>query len=731
MAKGATQAPDVFLESSTSTSTGEPEGNDYERRLPNWVDFLVLGLYFAFVLAIGLYSSWRTKRGSVSSYFLASRNMHWIPVGASLFASNIGSGHFIGLAGSGAASGIGIGAFELNAIYVLMLLGWIFVPVYMSSGVYTMPEYLRERFGGQRIRIYLSVLALILYVFTKISADLYAGALFIQTALDKGDSTEWLYLSILILLAIAALFTITGGLTAVIWTDFVQTILMLIGAFILMGMSFHAVGGYNALVTDYFHAIPTNTVYTADNLTNCGEPPDYAMDLFRSIVPGESDLPWTGMLFGVTISGIWYWCTDQVIVQRTLSSRNMIHAKAGCVLAAALKFLPMFLLVFPGMAARILFTDRVACVVPEECKAACGSTSGCTNIAYIELVLRLLPTGLCGLMLAVMMAALMSSLTSIFNSASTIFTIDIWTRIRRGATDVELLIVGRAFVLVLVVISVIWIPVIQGSANSQLFVYIQSISSFLSPPICAVYLLAIFWSRTTEPGAFWGLMIGLVIGLIRFIMEYAFVVPPCGSTDPDPRPDWIKILVGNVHYLHFGCILFVIVLVVTVVISYLTEPIPAECLHRLTFWTRESTEVRVSVREWMNKKKDAAAYTNEGAVANEGGEVVSEKVVDGVAVVSDKVVEGAAVVSETRNASVASSVEELPVWRKALNCVCGVETQKVSQAQEEDPEDHLTPEEKASRAAAFLQEKRPWTNVVDGASILVMCIAAFLWGYYA
>ncbi|ROT86016.1 hypothetical protein C7M84_022026 [Penaeus vannamei] len=660
MAKGATQAPDVFLESSTSTSTGEPEGNDYERRLPNWVDFLVLGLYFAFVLAIGLYSSWRTKRGSV---------------GASLFASNIGSGHFIGLAGSGAASGIGIGAFELNAIYVLMLLGWIFVPVYMSSGVYTMPEYLRERFGGQRIRIYLSVLALILYVFTKISADLYAGALFIQTALDKGDSTEWLYLSILILLAIAALFTITGGLTAVIWTDFVQTILMLIGAFILMGMSFSAVGGYNRLVVDYFEAVPTRLTYDANNLT-CpnGLPPSDALHLLRD--PVNSDLPWTGVIFGLSVGSIWYWCTDQVIVQRTLSSRNMIHAKAGCVLAAALKFLPMFLLVFPGMAARILFTDRVACVVPEECKAACGSTSGCTNIAYIELVLRLLPTAI--------------PLTSSFLLSHN-----------------------------------------RGSANSQLFVYIQSISSFLSPPICAVYLLAIFWSRTTEPGAFWGLMIGLVIGLIRFIMEYAFVIPPCGSTDPDPRPDWIKILVGNVHYLHFGCILFVIVLVVTVVISYLTEPIPAECLHRLTFWTRESTEVRVSVREWMNKKKDAAAYTNEGAVANEGGEVVSEKVVDGVAVVSDKVVEGAAVVSETRNASVASSVEELPVWRKALNCVCGVETQKVSQAQEEDPEDHLTPEEKATRAAAFLQEKRPWTNVVDGASILVMCIAAFLWGYYA
>ncbi|XP_042215574.1 solute carrier family 5 member 4-like isoform X3 [Homarus americanus] len=221
-----------------------------------WPDILVLVLYFVFVLAVGLISSWKTKRGSVSGYFLASRKMHWIPVGALLFASNIGSGHFIGLAGSGAASGIGIGAFELNA-------------------------------------------------------DLYAGALFIQQMLNK-NSVEWMYLSILILLAIASIFTITGGLTAVIWTDFVQTILMVVGACILMGMSFHAVGGYENLVQDYFYAIPNRTRYSIDNSTNCGEPPSYAMNLFRSAKPGESDLPWPGMLFGVTISGIWYWCTDQV-----------------------------------------------------------------------------------------------------------------------------------------------------------------------------------------------------------------------------------------------------------------------------------------------------------------------------------------------------------------------------------------------------------------------------------
>ncbi|XP_064103875.1 sodium/glucose cotransporter 4-like isoform X2 [Macrobrachium nipponense] len=658
----------------------------------NWIDFLVLAGYFVFVLAVGLYTSWKAKKGSVSSYFLASRNMHWIPVGASLFASNIGSSHFIGLAGSGAASGIGIGAFELNAIFVLMMLGWIFVPVYMSAGIFTMPEYLRERFGGQRIRIYLSILALILYVFTKISADLYAGALFITTSLNVQDDPEWLYLSILILLAIAAIFTIAGGLTAVIWTDFVQTILMLIGAFIVMATSFGAVGGYEALVENYFNAVPNVTV------KDCGNPPDYAMHFFRSLVPGESDLPWTGMLFGVTISGIWYWCTDQVIVQRALSSKNMIHAKAGCLLAGSIKFLPLFLLVFPGMASRILYTDQVACVAPEECVKYCGAETGCTNIAYILLVLDL-PQGLSGLMLAVMMAALMSSLTSVFNSASTIFTIDIWTRIRRQATEMELLIVGRSFVLVLVVISVIWIPVIQSSPNSQLFVYIQSISSFLSPPVCAVYLLAIFWKRTNEPGAFWGLLIGLVIGLFRFAIEFAYTVPTCGQDKPDPRPEWIRVLVDNVHYLHFGCILLVISLVVTIVVSLLTEPIPDKCLHRLTFWTKGSKEVRVSIREWRNERQPDAD-TNKLHL------------------------------EDTTSVSNRSSVSAAdPAWKRALFTICGVSKSSMEEAA--DPDDELTAEEKAQRAAEFLEEKRPWTNIVDGCAIFLMAAASFLWGFYA
>ncbi|XP_065570557.1 sodium/glucose cotransporter 1-like isoform X2 [Artemia franciscana] len=617
--------------------------------------------------------------------------MHWILVGASLFASNIGSGHFVGVAGSAAAAGIGIGAYELSAIYIAIILGWLFVPVYMASGIVTMPEYIRKRFGGQRIRIYLSVLSLLLYVFTKISADLYAGALFIQLAIGN-TSEESLYLSIIFLLAIAALFTIAGGLSAVIWTDFVQTILMLIGAFILMGISFAEVGGYNKMIEGFFNAFPQNI----SNL-ECARIPDYSMHLLRDPLPGKSDLPWTGVVFGLTISSIWYWCSDQVIVQRCLASKNMTHAKGGCILAGYLKVLPLFLMVFPGMISRILNADTVACNDPDECYRICQSRYGCTNTAYPELVIKYMPVGLRGMMLAVMLAALMSSLTSVFNSSSTIFTIDIWTRIRKAASDIELLIVGRVFTLVLVTVSILWIPIIQSSKESQLFNYIQSVTSYLAPPVCAIYILAVFTNRINEKGAFWSLMIGLATGIIRFGLEFGYVIPPCGSVEPDTRPEVIMRIVGDIHFLHFGCILFLITGFFAVIISALTEPLDPAYLHRLTWWTRYSRKVRLDLRDEIEEQAELAKRRE----------------------------------LKRQNESETNLVEKkLPTWRRALNFVCGVETQKVTTVIENDRV-KLSPQEEAKEAADFLKEDHFWGRFVNINAIIIMGCASFLWGFYA
>jgi SSS family transporter len=562
----------------------------------------------------------------------------------------------------------------------LIVLGWFFVPVYVAAGVFTMPEYLRKRFGGQRIRIYLSVLALILYVFTKISADLYSGAIFLTQAMPELN----LYVAIIILLAVAALFTIGGGLTAVIWTDFIQTIIMVVGAFVLMVMGFIEVGGYEQLRYKYLTSYPNTTLEhlgKTDNYsyTQCGIPTEHAYNLIRPA--DDSNLPWPGVFFGLLVSSVWYWCSDQVIVQRALAAKNLTHAKAGCLLAAYLKFLPLWLIVFPGMIARVLYTDRIACADPAVCQKVCRQDS-CTNIAFPTLVLELMPAGLRGLMLSVMMSALISSLTSIFNSSSTIFTMDIWRRIRKNATEVELMIVGRLCVIILVAVGIVWIPVVQSV--TELFHYIQAITSFLAPPICAVYVLAIFWKRTNEKGAFWGLMIGLLIGLIRFVWEYSYKNYPCGEEHMSAKPD----IVSKVHYLHFGVILFAIVVAVTVTISLLTAPIADIHLERLTYWNRYSTRQRIDISEVEEKDPPAP----------EPVEVPKPYQDD---------------------------YDTLPWYKKACQWICGIE--KMSQ------ENPMTDEEKKAieEKQTSIHESKFGRWVLNINAIFLMTLAAFVWGFFA
>ncbi|XP_062840860.1 sodium/myo-inositol cotransporter 2 isoform X2 [Trichomycterus rosablanca] len=495
--------------------------------------------------------------------------MTWWPVGASLFASNVGSGHFIGLAGSGAAAGIGPTAYEWNGMLVVLLLGWLFLPIYIASGVTTMPEYLQKRFGGKRIQIFIAVLYLFIYIFTKISVDMYAGAVFIQQALGWN-----IYLAVILLLVITAVYTVAGGLAAVIYTDAAQTVVMLAGALTLMGFSFAEVGGWQAIFNEYPNAIPSVRVPN----TTCGIPREDAFHIFRD--PVTSDLPWPGVLLGMSIPSIWYWCSDQVIVQRSLAAKNLLHAKGGSLLASYLKVLPFFMMVLPGMISRILFPDEVGCADPEVCEQVCGNTVGCSDIAYAKLVMELLPSGLRGLMMAVMLAALMSSLTSIFNSSSTLFTMDLWRHFRHAASEWELMIVGRVFVLVLVVVSVLWIPLVQASQGGQLFIYIQSISMYLQPPVTIVFMAGCFWRRANEKGAFWGLVLGLLIGLVRMILDFVFPVPQCYETDSRP------VIVKYVHYLYFSIILSLITLAVVVCVSLATEKPTEEQISRLTWFTR-------------------------------------------------------------------------------------------------------------------------------------------------
>ncbi|XP_039998083.1 solute carrier family 5 member 3a [Xiphias gladius] len=542
-------------------------------------DIIVVAVYFILVLAIGFLAMWKANRSTVSGYFLAGRSMNWVAVGASLFVSNIGSEHFIGLAGSGAASGFSVAAWEFNALLLLQLLGWMFIPVYIHSGVYTMPEYLSKRYGGRRLKVYFAALSLILYIFTKLSVDLYAGALFIQ------ESLGWnLYLSIILLIAMTALLTVTGGLVAVIYTDTIQAFVMIAGALCLTGISLFKVGGLEGVRIKYMQATPNITaiLLSSPNLTyseSCHHhlnPKPDALKILRG--PRDPDLPWPGFLLGQTPASIWYWCADQVIIQRVLAAKNIAHAKGSTIMAGFLKILPMFIIVIPGMISRIFFADELACITPEHCMDVCGSAAGCSNVAYPRLVMSVMPVGLRGLMMAVMIAALMSDLDSIFNSASTIFTLDIYKMLRKQVSSRELVIVGRLFVIFMVIISIAWVPVIIKMQGGQIFYYIQEVSDYLTPPIAALFLLGVLWHRCNETGAFWGGMVGFALGALRLVLAFVYREPHCDQ--PDERPSFIK----DVHFMYVAAILFWVSTLVTVVVSLCTPPPGKEQIKTTTLW---------------------------------------------------------------------------------------------------------------------------------------------------
>ncbi|NXP87221.1 SC5A9 protein, partial [Passerina amoena] len=653
--------------SQQATATTELPGLPGDRAAAAFsvADIVVVVLYFVFILAVGIWSSVRASRGTVGGYFLAGRSMSWWPIGASLMSTDVGSGSFIGLAGTAAAGGIAVGGFEWHAIWPLLALGWIFVPVYIAAGVVTLPEYLKKRFGGQRLQIYTSVLSLLIYIFTRISTDIFAGALFIQTALGWN-----LYLSTVVLLAVTALYTIAGGLTAVIYTDALQTLIMVLGALVLMFIGFEKVGWYEGLKEKYSTAIPKITVPNTD----CHLPRADAFHLFRDPITG--DLPWPGLVLGLTVVALWCWCTDQVMVQRSLSAKNLSHAKGGSVFAGYLKLFPVFFLVMPGMISRALFPDEVACVDPEVCKRICGAAVGCSNIAYPKLVIELMPDGLRGLMIAVMMAALMSSLTSVFNSSSTLFVLDIWQRLRRQASEQELMIVGRVFTLILVVISILWIPMVQSANSGKLFDYIQSIGSYLSPPIAALFVLAIFCKRVNEPGAFWGLVAGFVVGVVRMILEFSYSAPSCG--EEDRRPAVLK----DVHYLYFAFILFVLTSIAIVLVSLCTPPIPEEKVSLKP----HSRLANAPPKTWEKGRKSASRFQQPGF-------------------------------------GLFLAAAKRPWWKLVYMWFCGLPT---------NPTPTLSPEERAAleHRLTSIEEKPQWRIVCDISAILLMATNIFLWAYF-
>ena len=500
----------------------------------NTIDILVLASYFLVIFGIGYWAARREKNES-ADYFLASREVGWLAVGASLFASNIGSEHLIGLAGTGAASGLAVGHFEWLACLILLLLGWLFVPFYLRSGVYTMPEFLERRYN-EASRWYLTTISVIGYVLTKISVSLFAGGLIIQqlTGLSVWSSAA-------IIVIATGIYTIAGGLRAVIYTELLQTFVLILGSVSLTVVGLVEVGGWSGLTARV--------------------PPDF-FSMWKPI--DHPDFPWTGIVFGAPILGVWYWCTDQYIVQRVLAARNLNEARGGTIFAGFLKVLPVFIFVLPGVIAAALFPEL---------------SGASTDQAFPAMVTRVLPVGLRGLVMAGLLAALMSSLSSVFNSCSTLITWDFYRKLRPNATEQHLIRVGRLSTGVLVLLGLLWIPLMKY-ISSQLYIYLQSVQAYIAPPIAACFLFGLLIPRLNGTGAIASLLTGFVIGALRLVLELL------NGTNKVGLPDgtlWAWI--AEVNFLHFAVMLFVVCTAVLVGMSMVTEPPSDEKIRGLTLAT--------------------------------------------------------------------------------------------------------------------------------------------------
>lgn len=499
------------------------------------LDWAVIAMYFAVIAAGATWATLRERRSgreTSADYFLAGRNTGWFIIGASLFASNIGSEHLVGLAGTGAASGVAVAQFEILAAFILLLLGWVFAPFYLRSGVFTMPEFLERRYSPAA-RWYLAAISIIGYVLTKISVTIFAGGIVFEALIGIDFWT-----GALIVVIATGLYTILGGLRAVLITDAIQMVVLIGGAIAVSVIGLNAVGGWDVLVT------------TAG--------PEF-MDMWKPAT--DPNFPWTGILLGAPILGVWYWCTDQFIVQRVLAARNLSEARRGTLFAGFLKLLPLFIFVIPGVIAFVLQQQgRLQLGAPDQ--------------ALPVLVATLLPAGLRGLIVAGLLAALMSSLSSVFNSTSTLITWDIYKKLQPAASEQRLVWVGRVSTAVLVGFGLMWIPLMQ-LISGQLYQYIQSVQAYISPPIAAVFLLGLLSARLNARGAMAALLTGFVLGMARLVLEL---------NKASLGDGWL-FAYANINFLHFAALLFALCSIVLIGAS-LTAPAPArEQVESLTFQT--------------------------------------------------------------------------------------------------------------------------------------------------
>ncbi len=524
-----------------------------------FLDIAIIALYFGIILWIARWASKGKKDAAFSSvdYFLAGKNQGWLVIGASLFASNIGSEIILGVSGAGARASMPMANFEILASLVLILFGWVFVPFYLRTGVYTMPEFLEKRYS-KACRNYLSVVSVLAYIITKISLIIFAGALVFEVL----GIPFWT--GAIITVVATGFYTVLGGLKAVIYTDMVQAFILILGTMGVVIFGLYQLGGWDEMIRTLEMAADTP-----------GNPPvDQFFNLWRPI--DDTEYPWTGMLFGAPILGVWYWCTDQFIVQRALSAKDVSNARKGALFAGYLKLLPVFLFFLPGVIAYALMQKGMISFSMEN-----------ADQALPTLITEFLPAGLKGLAIAGLLAALMSSLSSAFNSSSTLLTIDFYQKFKPDASEKDLVRFGRIATILLVLLSLGWIPFMNALMGGGIFHYLQSIQAYIAPPIAAVFLLGLFYKWINARAAIITLWTGFVIGMFRLVAEFMANEGSLTLTDHSALSYFL-----GINFLHFALFLFLFCSAVLMIVSKLGSPQSAVSLEAVTFKKNRETSFK-------------------------------------------------------------------------------------------------------------------------------------------
>lgn len=536
-----------------------------------WQDWSVIALFGLLMIGIVVYVT-KQKNESSGDYFLDGRNATWLAIGTSLFASNIGSEHLIGLAGSGAASGMAMAHWEIQG-WMILILAWVFVPFYERSQVMTMPEFLERRYNSAS-RSILTGISIISYVMTKVAVTVYAGGLVFQQVFGIKEmwGIDFFWIAAIGLVIITAIYTILGGMKSVLYTSVLQTPILLLGSAIILFLGFKALGGWDQM------------------MQACDVTPNYEgatgtmIHLMRS--NDDPQYPWFGALICSAVIGFWYWCTDQFIVQRVLSGKDEQQARRGAIFGAYLKMFPVFLFLIPGMIAFAMAQKNI--VINGEVFQL--STP---DAAFPTLVAKLLPAGVKGLVVCGILAALMSSLASLFNSSAMLYTIDFHKRVFPNTSEKKLVVVGQIATVVIVILGILWIPVMR-SVGDVLYNYLQDVQSVLAPGIASAFLLGICWKRTSAQGGMWGLISGLAIGITRLGAKVYY-------TNVSEAPQTLfKSIFYDINWLFFSGWMLLVCCIIVIVVSLCTKAPDEDKIRGLVFGTA-TTEQKEQTRKSWNK----------------------------------------------------------------------------------------------------------------------------------